>query len=70
MALQRCYECVWLLTRPPFQRRQFCQAITDHLECSRSDRALRRRLVHIRLLWRGRAQIPREFSLSSLTCRY
>jgi hypothetical protein len=64
MAIQCRYERFWFLTRPPLQRRQLRQAITNHLECGRSDRDLRRRLVHFRLLWRGCAEIPRESSHS------
>jgi hypothetical protein len=64
MAPQRRYDRVWLLARQPLQCRQLRQALTNHLKCGRSDRALRRRLVYLRLLWRGRAQIPREPLLS------
>jgi hypothetical protein len=65
MALQHRYERRgWPLIRPPLHRKRFRQALTNHLECNRSDWVLCRCLLHICFLWRGRAQVPREPSLS------
>ena len=64
MALQLRYERRgWPLTQLPLHRKQFRQALTNHLECNRSDWVLCQRLLRIRLLWCGRAQIPRKPSL-------
>ena len=54
MTPQRRYDRVWLLTRHPPQCRRFRQALTDHLECGRRDGSLRRRVVYICVLGRGR----------------
>ena len=53
MALQLRYERRgWPLTQLPLHRKQFRQALTNHLECNRSDWVLCQRLLRIRLLVR------------------